>query len=331
METLGLSEAAFWETELGSASPTLKFSLSLSSLFDHRQWWRSPRLLTGLFGLLLAIFSPILSAPSEIFTKAAIAQTNNCVLLKLGSQGSAVRELQTNLTNRGYSIGGIDGIFGSNTEAALKSLQRSSGLDPDGIYGPNTCNALTRGVTATQSQPFGATATVAKSQSATTPSNTSNITLREGNQGEAVTNLQQKLQLLGADIGTTGTFDQATRRAVENFQKSQGLGVDGVVGPQTHASLDNALLTGRKPIEELRTDNFTGSYIAANIGKYIVAIPSRSSRTLDDVRQFAPEAQVRSLRRGTFVQAGRYENREMAEGISELLRSQGFDARVITQ
>jgi len=319
METLGLLEAAFWEMELGSTPPTLKFSLSLSPLFCHRQLWRSPRFLTGLLGLLLAIFSPILSAPSEIFTPAAIAQTSNCVLLQRGDQGSTVSQLQTNLANKGYPVGSVDGIFGTNTEVALKSFQRNSGLIADGIYGPNTCSALT--------------GTVTKAQPATTVNNANAAptTLRQGDQGPAVSNLQQKLQFLGGNIGVTGNFDNATRKAVEDFQKSQGLTVDGIVGTQTHASLDNALLTGRKPIEELRTDNFTGLYIAANIGKYVVAIPSRSSTTLADVRQFAPEAQIRSLRRGTFVQAGRYENREMAEGISSLLRSQGFDARVITQ
>ncbi|NJN73364.1 MAG: peptidoglycan-binding protein [Limnothrix sp. RL_2_0] len=327
METLGLLEATFWETELGSTSPTLKFS----QLFNHRQWRRSPRLLTGLLGLLLAIFSPIFSAPIEILTPAAIAQTNNCVLLKRGDQGSSVSQLQTNLINKGYPVGNVDGIFGTNTEVALKSFQRSSDLDPDGIYGPVTCNALTGTVTAIQSQPLGATATVAKAQPATTPSNTNSILLRQGDQGEAVSNLQQKLQLLGARIGVTGNFDNATRGAVENFQRSQGLEVDGIVGSQTNKSLENALLAGRTLTEDLRTDNFTGSSILDNIGKYVVAIPARSNISLADIQQFAPNAQVRRLRRGTFVHAGGYENREMAEGVSYLLRSQGFDARVIAQ
>lgn len=314
METLGLLEAALWETELGSASPTLRFF----PLFDPRQWWRSPRLLTGFLGLLLAIFSPVLSAPIEILTPAAIAQTNNCVLLQRGDRGSTVSQLQTNLTNKGYSVGGIDGIFGTNTEVALKIFQQNSRLDADGIYGPATCNALTGAVAATPSQSLNITETIAQFQPTTTTNNLANQNLlQQGDQGPAVSNLQEKLRFLGANIGVTGDFDNATRITVEDFQRSQGLTVDGIVGTQTNASLENAL--------------FASDFVTKSVGKYVVAIPSRSNITLADIQQFVPDAQVRSLRRGTFVQAGRYENREMAEGISYLLRSQGFDARVITQ
>ncbi|MDQ0232560.1 L,D-transpeptidase family protein [Metabacillus malikii] len=65
-------------------------------------------------------------------------------LLKIGSQGVAVRELQQQLTNNGYSTGGIDGIFGTQTKQAVIQFQRNNGLTADGIVGPMTNKALNK-------------------------------------------------------------------------------------------------------------------------------------------------------------------------------------------
>jgi putative chitinase len=64
-------------------------------------------------------------------------------------------------------------------------------------------------------------------------------TLRRGNSGAAVAQLQQRLKDLGFDIGVIdGVFGPGTEAAVIAFQKSQQLGADGVAGPQTLAALD---------------------------------------------------------------------------------------------
>ncbi len=64
--------------------------------------------------------------------------------LARGSQGNAVKAMQTKLVNKGYSMSpyGADGIFGSVTEAAVKSYQSSHGLSADGIVGCNTWGSL---------------------------------------------------------------------------------------------------------------------------------------------------------------------------------------------
>jgi len=53
--------------------------------------------------------------------------------LMKGDQNVYVCVLQEALQLYGYSIGSIDGIFGKNTEAAVKKMQEEAGLDPDGI------------------------------------------------------------------------------------------------------------------------------------------------------------------------------------------------------
>ena len=62
--------------------------------------------------------------------------------------------------------------------------------------------------------------------------------LREGASGEAVSSLQRSLARAGFDPGSVdGRFGPRTERAVRALQASEGLEVDGVVGPRTHAAL----------------------------------------------------------------------------------------------
>ena len=59
-----------------------------------------------------------------------------------GSQGSAVRTIQTKLKRWGYYTGSVDGIYGSKTVAAVKYFQRQNGLTADGVCGAKTLAAL---------------------------------------------------------------------------------------------------------------------------------------------------------------------------------------------
>lgn len=63
-------------------------------------------------------------------------------VLKKGAKGSLVKTLQTKLKNWGYYSGSVDGIFGSQTERAVRYFQRVNGLSVDGIVGKNTAKAL---------------------------------------------------------------------------------------------------------------------------------------------------------------------------------------------
>jgi peptidoglycan hydrolase-like protein with peptidoglycan-binding domain len=55
--------------------------------------------------------------------------------------GSGVFDLQTTLTSLGYGTA-ADGVFGRNTERAVKAFQRARSLAADGIAGPATYAAL---------------------------------------------------------------------------------------------------------------------------------------------------------------------------------------------
>lgn len=63
------------------------------------------------------------------------------VVLRSGSEGHAVRGLQTELRASGADIE-VDGTFGSPTLAAVKAYQKSTKLDIDGVVGPATWGSL---------------------------------------------------------------------------------------------------------------------------------------------------------------------------------------------
>lgn len=72
--------------------------------------------------------------------------------LKVGASNNAdeVRRLQNALISAGYNVGstGADGIYGKNTEAAVRAYQQATGLAVDGIAGTKTQSALYGGVPA---------------------------------------------------------------------------------------------------------------------------------------------------------------------------------------
>ncbi len=63
-------------------------------------------------------------------------------ILKRGSRGEAVRQVQKRLIELGYLNGSADGIFGPMTEAAVRAFQRKAGIVVDGLVGSQTIAKL---------------------------------------------------------------------------------------------------------------------------------------------------------------------------------------------
>ena len=135
--------------------------------------------------------------------------------LRQGSRGNFVRYLQFLLKVGGYSVGNVDGVFGPNTADAVRAFQQANGLDVDGIVGRRTWYKLNN----------------------LTPQAT---TLRKGSYGAEVMYLQRKLYSKLYPVGTIdGIFGTNTENAVKDFQRENGLVVDGIVGRDTWAALDD--------------------------------------------------------------------------------------------
>jgi len=165
---------------------------------------------------------------SSVLASTTSATTSSSPVLRQGSGGAAVRELQQLLKSKGHNVA-VDGSFGPKTKAAVLAFQRARGLAADGVVGPKTWAALR-----------------AKPAAAPKPSQTT-TTLRVGAKGAAVVELQNLLKKKGANISADGSFGPATLSAVKNFQRSKGLAVDGVVGPKTWSALRGAGGSAKPP------------------------------------------------------------------------------------
>ena len=75
-------------------------------------------------------------------TTLSLQNTSVEALSKYGSTGSEVRTIQEKLKRWGYYSGNVDGIYGSQTVAAVKKFQQKNGLQVDGIAGTQTLKAM---------------------------------------------------------------------------------------------------------------------------------------------------------------------------------------------
>lgn len=180
---------------------------------------------------------PALTHPHKSFA-ANVSISTTHELLNTGDVNSDVKSLQTELRSLNYYQDTLDGIYGPNTANAVRNYQRDHGLKVDGIAGPNTLGSIfsrtSPATTRTQTQSKSTTRT----QSTAT---ISSILLKVGSHGAAVQSVQAQLKNLGYLKGAVdGIFGPVTKSAVMSFQRAQGLSVDGIVGPNTQSALTNA-------------------------------------------------------------------------------------------
>jgi Putative peptidoglycan binding domain len=136
-------------------------------------------------------------------------------------------------------------------------------------------------------------------------------TLRLGSRGSAVIDLQRRLATAGFSAGTAdGIFGSRTDGAVRSFQRARGLGVDGVVGPQTWGAL---LGTTTAPQPAPNTGSPSEPQVTIPSG---VLISDNAVRVLKDILRAA------GLTRAT-VTSGRRTSSEQARIMYELIERNG--------
>lgn len=163
--------------------------------------------------------------------QSAYAQTSDLPaarsILRIGSQGSQVSELQAMLKLLGFYTGSVDGQFQDDTATAVSSFQQAAGIAADGIAGSDTWDRLLPAVSAP-----------APVTPAPAPTSVDLPILRTGTQGSAVARLQERLRAAGFFQGAIdGVFGAETEAAVKAAQSRYQLEPDGVVGAATWAAL----------------------------------------------------------------------------------------------
>ena len=142
---------------------------------------------------------------------------------KNGDSGSEVRRMQQRLKELGYLTGSADGDFGDATEDAVRAFQSRNGLTADGKAG-----------TATLTKLYSSSAKKAYVEPTATPF----TSLKNGDSGDDVRRMQQRLKELGYLKGSAdGDFGDATEDAVRAFQSRNGLTADGKAGNATLTKL----------------------------------------------------------------------------------------------
>ena len=155
-------------------------------------------------------------------TASSSSSSSSTTRLEKGSTGSDVKDLQTKLKKLGYYDAYVDGDYGDTTVAAVKAFQKKYNLTADGIAGKETLKKL-------------------DSVYKNADSDKDDDSLRMGDSGSAVKDLQTKLKKLGYYSGTVdSTFGSGTYAAVRAFQKKYNLTADGVAGSETLKKLDTA-------------------------------------------------------------------------------------------
>lgn len=173
-------------------------------------------------------------------------------VLMSGDEGSDVELMQNLLKVLPEPIGfniKEKGVFGSETENAVKKFQRYFNLTADGIVGVNTYLFL--GVPTGKYIPAGGGLFGER-------------TLSKGDYGYDVWVLQNRLATTSKSFAkalgqpATKYFDAATQAAVKLLQKDVHLDEDGIVGPETLYQLYNYAGMGARILQKGRWDRNQG-------------------------------------------------------------------------
>ena len=161
--------------------------------------------------------------------------------LRVGSQGSSVQRMQNFLNRIRVNfpliprISNPNGYFGTDTEDAVRTFQRTFNLTADGVIGRSTWNKINFihvGVIRLAELDSEGERVGLSPEPPT-------VVLRQGSRGADVNHLQFLLNVIAPYYTTVpfvikdSVFDSVTKNAVVAFQKTFGLAQDGVVGPAT--------------------------------------------------------------------------------------------------
>ncbi|OAS87736.1 MULTISPECIES: peptidoglycan-binding domain-containing protein [Metabacillus] len=140
---------------------------------------------------------------------------SNSKFIDFGDRGEKVKNIQSQLMSKGFSLDryGNDGVFGEETEKAVRAFQKQQGILVDGIVGPVTLKKLDITI---------------ENNNVAYPGDL----VKKGSRGKNVERIQQ---IVGVTVD--GIFGPKTEAAVIKYQKNNSLSVDGIVGPITWSKM----------------------------------------------------------------------------------------------
>ena len=169
----------------------------------------------------------------------------NCNSLRYGCNGAAVRRLQRNLKTLGYYNTAVTGKFRELTQSAVIRFQRANGIDAIGVVGPQTKNAIERGLRNPRATP-----TPRRPQSTGVYCDPNVRSLSVGCNGFWVRKLQEDLRQIGYfNSPIDGNYGRLTQNAVMTFQQVNNLQMTGVADFQTLDQIRFAVNGANPPVQ----------------------------------------------------------------------------------
>ncbi|MBS4912540.1 MAG: peptidoglycan-binding protein [Veillonella sp.] len=179
---------------------------------------RKLRILTVLFTLLIACTSVVWADVGR------------------GDRGSEVQYVQRMLVTQGYLVDKADGVFGNNTEYAVRIFQKQKNLPITGKVDSKTLSAIKENNKHFEvSQPSQAASQQSRDVSQQSRNVRSKVEVsRFGDRGRTVSDLQVRLASSGFSPGSVdGIFGQGTADALKRFQQANGLTPTGEADQKT--------------------------------------------------------------------------------------------------
>ena len=216
-----------------------------------KQWGTVPLAEQGMtpFQILTYYYGDDISLVENV-PIAGSTESAPAVPLRVGSANDQVRTAQIRLNRISQNYPSIpkialtDGVFTTDTEAAVRRFQEIFGLAADGVIGKATWYYIRRIYNAVKRlNEINAEGVTLGEVTQQYPG-----LLRQGDRGNAVANLQYYINYLSSfyqtvpPLAVDGDFGTATRAAVVDLQNTFGLPADGVVGPLTWEALYDAYL-----------------------------------------------------------------------------------------
>ena len=233
---------------------------------------------------------------------AGIEESYAGVPLRLGSGGEDVRLIQVQLNRIGDNYPSIpkletDGVYGKETEAAVKRFQEIFNLTADGIVGKETWYKIKfifigiKGLSELESEGL-------------TPEEVAEViprTLEAGDEGREVRIVQYLLAVIGRFnaaipvVREDGIYDDDMVRAVKAFQQAYGLPATGIADRDTWNALNNAygdILAAVPPATPEGSELFPGRFLSLNITGEDVRTFQRLLQRAAQFHSFIPPVQV---------------------------------------
>lgn len=210
------------------------FNLDVDGIVGKATWYKIKQIYNAV--------KKVSELYSEGITISEIERIYSTVLRR-GSRGNEVKVVQYYLAFIGFFNNSlpqidVDGIFGADTENAVRTFQRQYGLTVDGIIGRQTWYAI-------QDVYYSTLNSLPDEYSSYSSLLYPGYALTTGASGNVVVQLQTFLRVIAENnravplITVDGVYGEQTKNAVIAVQRLKGLTQNGAVGPLTWNAIVN--------------------------------------------------------------------------------------------